>query len=380
MNWNTIRRFVTEHASQSHLCICNNDLFDASIAEGIYGFPHSGTNRAKSFWRSIASMCNVGVNDLIFLYRTNGENAGCKEIHGPFRIFDVEGQPSTFYELNAEDFPIYINDEIDCKVKFLYSAFENEIYSIADNYQLIARYETREIWGYRHPAVMNIGAARKKSVSTFTNRHTHVFIDLLEQCGVLRETLDQPIPSHERIEHLEDLEPTITKFKIDGSFLASNYSEDEAFLYSFFISALKNNANYYSHDVFTDFSAINNHILERENIAFEDLINNIMLEVIITTHLQDELDVVLTSLDDATILFLEFKVGMLNQRDINQVQNYISILNVIWPRKNIFANLVGSGKEMNLVIGNDFIEKIRLVEYTVTQQNQLRIRFNDITR
>jgi hypothetical protein len=354
-------------------------LFEGTIVNGIYGFPHSGTSRLKSFWRSIASMYNIGKNDLIFIYRTNGNENGSKEIHGPFKIYDVLGQPSIYYDLNSKDYPMDINGEVDCKVRFLFTKFENEVYSIADNYELVKCYESRNIWGYRHPAVMNIGAARKKSVAAFSNKQTHVFIDLLEKFGELREKLEEDLPVKERIDYYTNIEPSEFKFKIDSDFIAENYSNDEAYLYSYFISGLKNSNFYYSKDLIHDFSVINNSIVKNHNIVFSDLINNIMLEVIITTHLQDELDVVLSDKDDKNILFFEFKVGKLTKKDLIQTEKYVDLLNAITPERNYFANLVGKGKEVGLQVSDRFVNQIRLVEYEITQNNPTILTFTDIT-
>lgn len=379
MDWKAIKKYAVENKSQSHLCICNTDLFEETIVNGIYGFPHSGTSRLKSFWRSIASMYNIGKNDLIFIYRTNGNFAGCKEIHGPFKIFDVNGQPSTYYDLNSQDYSMDIKGETDCKVRFLFSKFENDVYSIADNYQLIQRYESREIWGYRHPAVMNIGAARKKSVAAFTNKQTLIFLDLFEQFGVKREILTETIPNQERINYYDNIEQNKFNFKINGDFLAANYAKDEAYLYSYFISGLKNSNNNHSTELINDFTLINNPIFIRTGIKFSNLLNNIMLEVIITTHLQDELDVVMTDEADENILFFEFKVGELVQKDIDQTEKYLSLLNAINPKRNHYANLVGSGKASRLIINKAYLNNIRLVKYDLTEENPIQIRFTDIT-
>lgn len=379
MDWQAIRNYVIKNKSQSHLCICNTDLFEATIVNGIYGFPHSGTSRLKSFWRSLASMYNVGKNDLIFIYRTNGDCDGCKEIHGPFRIFESEGQPATYYDLNSVDFAMDIKGETDCKVRFLFNKFENDIYSISDNYELIKQYELRKIWGYRHPAVMNIGAARKKSVSAFTNKQTLIFLDLFEEFGIIREVLTEKIPSKERIEYYENIKQNDFKFKINSDFLAENFTKDEACLYSYFISGLKNLDNYHSADLLNDFAEINNSIFLNSEIEFSDLLNNIMLEVIITSHLQDELDVVISDSDDENILFFEFKVGELVQKDIFQTEKYLSLLNAIYPKRKHYANLIGSEKAPGLSITEAYLNNIRLIKYDVLQEDHIKIRFTDIT-
>lgn len=378
MNLNKIITFVKKNNSQSHLCICNSGLFDITIFNGLYGFPHSGYRRNKSFWRSLSSMYNIGVSDLLFFYRKNGNQAGCQEIHGPFKIHDIDSQPSIYYDLGSKDFDMRINDETDCKVRFLFSKFENEVCSIADKFEVIKKFEFRDLWGYRHPSVMNIGSARKKSVTAFTNKQTLVFLELLEKCGVVREYLNEEIPVIERIKYFNEIKPTDYLFRINSDFLASNFSEDEAYLYSYFISALKNKINYYSSDVLKDFSIINNELLNSGKLEFKELFN-VMLEVIVTTHLQDELDVILTDKEDRAILAMEFKVGILNQKDIDQIEKYLDLFNAIYPDKMNCANLIGRGKEAGIKISNRFKDKIKLVEYSVVTDFPVNIRFTDIT-
>jgi len=379
MNWKKIKKYVIKNKSQSHLCICDTDLFESTIVNGIYGFPHSGTTRQKSFWRSIASMYNIGKNDLIFLYRRNGNDNGCREINGPFKIFEIDNHPATFYDLNSTDFPMVIKGEKDCKVRFLFAKFEDEVYSIANNYELIKRYEFREIWGYRHPAVMNIGAARKKSVAAFSNKQTLIFLDLMEEYGVLRHELEENVPSEERIEQYINMEQEQYQFKINGDFLAENYADDEAYLYSYFISALKNHHNYHSSLLREDFSSINDEMLRQYDTSFGKLESNILMEVIITTHLQDELDIVLTDIEDKNILLFEFKTGTLCQKDVDQMERYLDLLKAISPEKNIFANLVGYELEDNLIHNPRFANLIKLVTYDVSEDEPTVIRFNDVT-
>ncbi len=114
---------------------------------------------------------------------------------------------------------------------------------------------------------MNIGAARKKSVSAFSNKQTLVFIDLLEKFGNKREVLELEIPSIERLEFFNKITPSKNLFKINSNFISENYSKDEAYLYSYFISGLKNSKNYYSSELLKDFSAINNPLLKKSNAA-----------------------------------------------------------------------------------------------------------------
>src|SRR5699024_27092 len=143
--------------------------------------------------------------DLIFLYRTNGENPSCKEIHGPFKIKVDNGFPALFYDLNSTHYPIKVNDITDCKVRFLFEPLTEKVYSIRNNYELIKKFEAKDIWGYRHPSVMNIGAARKKSVTSYTKKQTLVILDLMTKFGAVRHTVNKSIPLEKHVKYYNNL-------------------------------------------------------------------------------------------------------------------------------------------------------------------------------
>jgi len=182
-NIDEVIEYVNRTGCQSHICICNSAVFDATLNNGVYGFPTGGGLYTKSFIRSMASLYNIGKNDLIFIYRMKDENVtGGKEIHGPFQIYcDDKNNPIIYYEANSKTLPIKVgkNLENDCPMRFLFKRITAKVYTISDNFKLIEKYENKLVWGYRHPAVMNIGAARKKSISSFTIKSTVEILKLL---------------------------------------------------------------------------------------------------------------------------------------------------------------------------------------------------------
>lgn len=163
-------------------------------------------------------MYNISPNALIFIYRTNGNSDGCKEIHGPFKIESIDGFPVIFYELDSVRYPMKIKDTTDCKVRFLFKNIINEYISLSDNYELIKGFESKEIWGYRHPSVMNIGTARKKSVTSFTNKQTLLLLDLLENFVLTRCKIKNSIPLKKHIFNYHSMNYD-NAYKLDDDFL-----------------------------------------------------------------------------------------------------------------------------------------------------------------
>ena len=355
-----LRDFVIQHKSQSHLCICNTDLFHGTLDTGIYGFPHQGGEGTKSFWRAAASMYNIGPNDLIFLYRTKGEVKGCRQIHGPFAIKCVDGNSATYYDPNSCHFPITLNGgDTDCKVRFLFEPLTTECISISNNFELIKKYESKEIWGYRHPAVMNIGAARKKSVTSFTLAQTLVLLDLLYTHGESRFPLQSGVPGSETLRHYGGLGAG-DAFRLDENYLLRSRVHDEAFLYAYILRGLKHPGGAVGSRLMLNFGEINNALT---GIDFSEIAVNAMLEVVVSPHLQDELDIVLTDKHDRTLLFMEIKNGAVDQTAVDQAQNYIDLLSAIHPGKSVYANVIGSSKDASVSVRSEFVGRLRLVTF-----------------
>lgn len=379
MDWEKVKSHILKYNAQSHLAICNDAIFQSLRTNGIYGFPHSGISRKKSFWRALASLYNIGSKDLIFIYRTNGTNDGCKQIHGPFQIYeDSNNIPCLYYDLDSVDFPIKVGkNEADCKARFLFKNMANEFFSINDNYELIKKFETKEIWGYRHPAVMNIGAARKKSVTSLTTKQTKSLIGLFEKFGIKRGTFTKDkTPNSDRLQNYNNFKIDKTHFYLNDKFLINNYSNDEAFYYSYLIRAFKIKECIFRKSVIANFWEINKEILIPLGVNnLEEVITNVMLETIITVHLQDELDVVSTNLDDSILIFYEFKKDEITKDAVYQAEKYIDLLEVIFPDKKIIANVIGSNKTPQVSINEKYRKKMKLVKFTINEISPLKLSF-----
>ena len=98
--------------------------------------------------------------------------------------------------------------------------------------------------------------------------------------------------------------------------------------------------------------------------SFSDFTVNAMMEVIISPHLQDELDIVLFDKDDSNMFFMEMKEGPIDQSAVLQTQNYLDLFEAIFPSKCIFADVIGSGKDVNVKVDKKFADRLRLVKYT----------------
>jgi len=371
----SVTDFVRQNCSQSHLCICNTDLFDGTVTHGVYGFPHQGKSRTKSFWRAVASMYNIGPKDLIFLYRTKGEQTGCQRINGPFMIYAKDGLPAVYYDLESSDFPMKVGGEEDCKVRFLFRKTTDKVFCIADNYELVKRFETKEIWGYRHPAVMNIGAARKKSVTSFTNKQTILILQLIKAYEEVCLTLSQKIPSQDRIAYYDSLPLNDSHFLLNDEFLLSSDTDDEAFLYAYILRGLRTPTSRIHQDLIGDLSAINDDMLTTSwGKTFSAIAANVMMETIISPHLQEELDIVLMDRDDSSILFMEVKTGAVIQRDVYQAQKYLDLLKVIFPQRMVFANIIGTTRDTAVDVDRKFANLIRLVSYNREKTGEIRFQ------
>ncbi len=380
MDFTEIKNHLEKTNAQAHLCICNTDLFDGTVSNGIYGFPHSGNTRLKSFWRALAGLYNIGSNDLIFLYRTSGWVAGCQEIHGPFKIHTFEEEPAIYYDKGSKNFPMSVKGDSDCSARFLFTSFGKKVFSINDNFELIKKFESREIWGYRHPAVMNIGAARKKSITSFTNFQAKVLMELFEKYGVERTSIKSKIPAEDRIKYYKKLKTDYGHFHLDDSFLRNNYSNDEAYLYCYLLRALKFNKSGYRKDLIKDMGLINDAMLKKLcKTSFQKMTSNILLETIITNHLQDELDIVLTNNNDNAVLICEIKTVQIDQAAVTQTEKYLDLMEAIFKGKTVVANIIGDGKETSLHIDKRFKERIKLIGYNVEQEPKFKIRFKELT-
>jgi len=380
MDFEKIIEFVKTNNSQAHLAVCNSGIFDKTVNSGVYGFPHSGKNRLKSFWRSMASLYNIGSNDVIFLYRMKGDADGSQEIHGVFKIFQFkENEPALYYDIESPDIEIKVgrNADVDCKVRFLLDKIDDQINSISNKMSVVMAYETKSIWGYRHPAVMNIGAARKKSVTSFSNLQTLQLIKLMQNSSKNRfDFSNVQIPRQDTLDYLNEFDIDSKHFLVNDSFLLNNYMDDEAFYYCYFLRAIKYSQCKWPDRLLNEFWDINKDLLQPYGIkSFIEVTANALLETIVTTHLQDELDVVTTNVDDSILIVYEFKKDAITQDAVSQSESYIDLLEVVFPEKQIFTNVIGRSILDGVTISPKYHSRIRLVGFEVTQNPDLVITF-----
>lgn len=375
-NIDEVIEYATQHNLQSHICVCNSAVFDDTLAQGVYGFPTAEGTYTKSFMRAVASLYNIGPNDLIFIYRMNGPETedNCKEIHGPFQICcNDNGKPMIYYEKDSTIPKIYVgkNLDTDCPMRFLFKRLTSKVYSIPkDDMKLIEKYENKKIWGYRHPAVMNIGAARKKSVSSFTAESTLEILELMR--NPIAHEHPHNIPSKIALNNYST-NPNIKKldesYLINSEFFSrSGEVKDEAYLYAYLLSAFcANKGTTISAQAINDFKTINS------NIPFDDFLANSMLEVILSPHLQDEMDIVLQTRDESSMLFIEAKRGIIEEKAISQAQRYIDLLQSIFPKgKTAYANIIGSGIKPGCSVPIKYSNQIKLVTYNKNASNEVR--------
>ena len=199
------------------------------------------------------------------------------------------------------------------------------------------------LWGFRHPTVMNIGAARKKSIVAISNRQT-IFLLKMMLNGKTRK-LPPVIDTYSKY-NLSNL-PDNCEF-LNAEFLNNHLSEYlensisklkyEAELYAYIIHAIKNQNSPYHKKIVEDFKKINRNI----NISLEKISENVILECILSVHMQEEIDILFCDSNEVFFLILEIKNDKLIQDDIEQAEKYIQILNQKFPNNKIIkANVIG---------------------------------------
>ena len=192
---------------------------------------------------------------------------------------------------------------------------------------------------------MNIGAARK-SLLRHIPKQTLVILDLMTKFGAVRHTANKSIPLEKHVKYYNNLTGN-ESFRFDDEFLMDSNTNDEAYLYSYILRGLKTQYSSISQNLVEDFDLINQNIL---GFSFLELTNNALLEAIISPHLQDELDIVLTDATDSTMLLMEIKNNHIDQLAINQTTNYLELLSAIFPERKVYANIVGTGIDSSLSI------------------------------
>ena len=365
---------------QGHICINDSKLFDASVDNGIYGFPGQRNttinNLKKTAWRAIASLYNIGPEDLVFLYRTRGTAPGAQEFHGIFRVSAWKDIPLLLLHFKDKTYLPRRSGKTALQYlpfRFLFQALtrnpisipndlRNRTYQKNNNLEIIkALSETDpdkpKLWGFRHPAVMNIGAARKSSIVAISNSQVRFLLGLLSE-GVER-------PKGRVHQDLNEYNPGALPndcVLMDDVFLSEHFSghvsmpaEYEAELYAYIIGALKNPKSSFHKRIVDDFQRINT------DLPFDKIAENVILEAVITPHIQEEVDILLCDSEERNFLIMEVKNDWLTREDIEQAEKYVQLVNQRFPKSDaVSANVIG---RQNTALADT--ERVKLVSYQI---------------
>lgn len=347
---------------QGHICICHNDLFDASIHNRVYGFPgarNTTINNLKvTAWRSISGLYNVGPEDFIFLYRRKGDNPGAQEFHGVFIVSKHNGDPLLLLHCEDEDYlPLLPGRGTYLPFRFIFQPLVRNPISIPNDFgknslEIIKALsetnpENPRLWGFRHPAVMNIGAARKKSIAAISNKQVKLLLEMLSN-GVVR-----PTPSDTQSLNSYNISQLPSNcVLLDYEFLASHFFkyiaksritvDFEAELYAYIIGSLKNPRSPFHKKILDDFTDINDEL----SIPFEMIAKNVIVEAILTTHIQEEIDILLCDQAEKNFLIFEVKPDEVSSEDVAQTEKYVQLVKHIFPNnESVTANIIGMRTE-----------------------------------
>jgi hypothetical protein len=371
-----INTLKTNPKMQGHICINNSEIFELSLFNQVYGFPSNDNVMNLSAWRANSSLYNIGGDDLIFFYRTRSESGapGSQEFHGIFKMtigkLSNLSIPLRFFHPNDSSYaPTFMGKKGRkyCQCRMVLEpilkvpiSIKNDINtssgtSLNNNTEIIKAFMTSKLWGFRHPTVMNIGAARKKSIVAISNQQTRFLLEMMLKYGHPRPLIDLiqiPILNKYDIKNL----PT-NAILLDDNFLKNSITYKlEVELYAFLINAFKNQSTY-SNETLSMFDKINRSIFQ---IPFNQVCQNVILECLITPHIQEELDILLCDQSEKLFIIIEVKKGVISQIDIAQANKYIELLRIIFPNANtIGVNLIGTDKEANVHNENKFIKLIK---------------------
>ncbi len=376
--------------AQGHICINNSALFDTSVNDGVYGFPGQGNptpnNLGVTAWRAISSLYNIGPDDLILLYRTSGHAEGNQEFHGIFRVARKGNTPVLLLHCNDKTFLPLREDRQYMPFRFLFESLtsspvsipndlRNKTYQRNNNLEIIKALSETDpakprLWGFRHPAVMNIGAARKSSIKAISHNQLVFLLGLLLSTGVERKTKSNPGDNKYDPFHLPE-----GCLLLDDKFVADRLLrgktaldfENEAEIYAYIIGALRNHSSCFHKELYKDFSKIN------ADLPFDRISENVLLEVVITPHIQEEIDILLCDSEERNFLIMEIKNNRLGREDIEQAEKYIQLVNQRFPgNQSVTANVIG--QENNSLKST---EKIKLVRYgTKEEGSKAGLRFD----
>jgi len=379
---------------QGHICINDSGLFDASVKNGVYGFPgrkNTTMNNLKlTAWRAISSLYNIGLEDLIFLYRTRGNARGAQEFHGIFRVSKQNNVPLLLLHFNDEAYLPRRQGAQYLPFRFLFECLNRNPISIPNDLQVYNRQtktyrknnnleiikalsETNpdkpRLWGFRHPSVMNIGAARKRSIVAISNRQVKFLLELLSK-GVERPT--PAVPQRPRQYDPEALPSGCVL--LDDEFIARHFFSSprmvnfEAELYAYIIHSLKHTSSPFHQGIIEDFNDINKGM----NVPFEEVASNVILETVLTPHIQEEIDILLCDSDEKNFLIMEVKNDMVTSEDVEQCEKYIQLVHHQFPgNESVTANVIGM---RNRHLSSS--ERVKVVYYETEQTSENKARVN----
>ncbi len=384
MSFDTLNgSFESDSTAQGHICYLNNSLFDLVIKKGLYGFPGAkGITLKKmgvSGWRAISSLYNIGSADLIFFYRTAGESSGAQEFHGIFQLKAGKNSPLIFHP-NDTSYILPLQREEGNQTlpfRFMFRSLITNPISIVNDIGsksgkknncldvIQAMSETNpakpRLWGFRHPAVMNIGAAQKKSIVAITHKHALFLLGLLETKGKERniensvpKTLDYNLASLPK-----------NSVSLDDTFLGKHFLsykhntiEFEAEIYAFIINAIKRPESVFRQPFFDQFSQINSNL----SCPFEEISQNVILEMVPTPHIQETIDILLCDKKEENFLILEIKKEPVQKQDIDQTEKYVQLIKHQFPNsKSVTANVIGAKSWASLPDTNN----VKVVDYEI---------------
>lgn len=336
-----------------------------SLLKRVYGFPgHEDTrldNLKVTAWRAISSLYNIGPEDLIFFYRTIGDDPGAQEFHGVFRVLTSNCIPMLLLHPKDDDYLPRLPERngVFLPFRFIFESLVRNPISIPNdlrnkknrknnNLEIIkAMSETDSskprLWGFRHPAVMNIGAARKSSMVSVTHKQVKFLLKLLAR-GVERPS--HPLNTGTKSYNISQFPPDC--IVLDDEFVGKHFfryvcasktmMDYEAELYAYIISSLKNPKSLFHKDIMNDFDEVNNGL----PIPFEEIAKNVILEAVVTPHIQEEIDILLCDIEEKNFLILEVKNGTVNPEDIEQTEKYVQLVNHQFPdNESVSANIIG---------------------------------------
>lgn len=376
-----ISRIESNGSVQGHICINDSNLFDISVNNGVYGFPGQGNtspnNLGVTAWRAISSLYNIGPDDLILLYRTSGQAPGNQEFHGIFRVSKRGTIPMLLLHCNDKTFLPLRGGQQYLPFRFLFERLtispvsipndlRNKTYRKNNNMEIIKALSETDpakprLWGFRHPAVMNIGAARKSSIKAISHNQLLFFLHLLRSTGVGRQMeptfADKKYDRDNLPEQCVLLDDKFIADRLVRHDIASKNFENEAEIYAYIIGALRNPHSRFHGKLCEDFRKLN------ADLPFDRISENVLLEVVITPHIQEEIDILLCDSEERNFLIMEIKNNELDREDIEQAEKYIQLVNQRFPQnQSATANVIGlANKSLKST------QSVKLVSYEIEE-------------